>query len=132
MRGARMLARGRERAVERMDSVCVITRPGAKTWDEETGAYEHPTVTVYEGVCRLVSGSASGRKVTAGGQLLVVTSPEVHLPADTVGVEVSDTVLVTACVSRPSAVGEVFTIREPVEGTQVTALRFRVEAGHGR
>lgn len=132
MRGARMLKRGRKRAVERMDAECLITRPGSKTWIEETGTHEYTPVTVYEGVCRLVDASTTGRKVAAGGQLLVVTSPELHLPADTVGIQVSDSVLITACESRPSAAGETFSIREPVEGTQVTALRHKVEASHGR
>lgn len=132
MRGARMLKRGRKRAIERMDATCLITRPGPKTWDEDFGEHVYPPVTVYADICRLVDASTGGKKVAAGGQLLVVTSPELHLPADTVGVEVSDLVEITRCDSRPSIVGETYKIREPVDGTQVTALRYKVEAADGR
>lgn len=127
-----MLARGRKRARERMDAECLITRPGTRAWDEDEGAWSYPDVEVYGGVCRLVSAGTAGRRAVAGGQLLVVTSPELHLPADTVGVEVSDSVLITGCESRPSIVGETYTIREPVDGTQVTALRFKVVGADGR
>lgn len=132
MRGARMLQRGRKRAVERMDSTCLISRPGPKAFDEDLGEWVYPPVTVYEGVCRLVGASTGGRQADAGGQLLVVTAPEVHFPADTVGVEVSDVVEITACESRPAVVGVKFVVREPVDGTQVTALRFRVGVADGR
>lgn len=132
MRGARMLERGRKRALERMDSLCVITRPGAQVWDEENGEWVASTVTIYEGVCRLVDASTGGKKVAAGGQLLVITSPELHLPADAAGVEVSDLVELTACASRPAIIGERYMIRETVDGTQVTALRYKVEAADGR
>lgn len=132
MRGSRMLTRGRKRALERMDSTCLITRPGLKAWDEEQGEWTYPTVTVYEGMCRLVDASTGGKKVAAGGQLLVITSPELHLPADTVGVEMSDLVEITGCESRPAIAGEEYSIREPVDGTQVTALRYKVEAADGR
>lgn len=132
MRGARMLHRGRKRSLERMDSECVITRPGTKVWDEEAGEWVPQIETVYEGVCRLVDASTGGRRVESGSQLLVVTSPELHLPFDTVGVSVSDSVVITACLSRPAVIGEQYVIREPVDGTQVTALRFRVVAADGR
>ena len=132
MRGARMLKRGRQRAVERMDATCLITRPGEKAWDEESGTSRPVLVIVYEGMCQLVGSSTGGRQVNAADQLLVLTSPSLRLPMDAVGVAVSDHVTITACVSRPSAAGEKYTVREPADGTQVTALRYRLEAGHGR
>lgn len=133
MRGARMLERGRRRAIERMDATCVISRPEPeKDWDEDKGEWVAKPVLVYEGACRLVGSSTGGRKVNASDQLLVVTSPLLSLPATVEGVAVSDLVTITGCESRPSAVGEEYTIREPADGTQVTARRFRLEAGHGR
>lgn len=132
MSGSRMLKRGRKRAVERMDATCLITRPGPKTWDEDEGEWTYPAVTVYESICRLVDASTGGKQVAAGGQLLVVTSPELHLPADTAGVRVSDSVEITGCESRPAIVGEKYSIREPVDGTQVTALRYKVVTADAR
>lgn len=132
MRGERMLKRGRKRAQERMDSTCLITRPGPKTWDEPNGVWIYPPVEVYAGECRLKGATTGGRKADAAGQLVVVTSPELHLPADTEGVEVADLVVMTGCTSMPSVIGRTFKVKEPVDGTQVTALRFRVEAASGR
>ena len=132
MRGARMLKRGRKRAVERMDSECLISRPGDKHWDEDEGKWVYAPVIVYEGICRVVGATTGGKQSDAGGQLVVVTSPELHLPADTMGVAVSDTVTIKACFSRPSMVGQAFAIREPVTGTQVTAIRYRMEVADER
>lgn len=132
MRGERMLRRGRKRAEERMDAVCVVSRPGSKSWDEIAGEWVYLPVEVYVGICRVKGASTGGRKADAAGQLLLVTSPEVHLPADTVGVEVKDEVVVTSCQSRPSLAGRRFVLKEPVDGSQVTALRYRVEATDGR
>lgn len=132
MRGERMLRRGRKRAEERMDAVCVVSRPGEKSWDESVGEWVYPPVVVYAGECRVKGSSTGGRKADAGGQLLLVSSPEVHLPAATVGVEVKDQVLITSCQSRPSLAGRKFVLKEPVDGAQVTALRYRVEATDGR
>lgn len=132
MRGKMMLARGRKRAIERMDSWCVISRPGSRVWDEDAGVWVFQPVTVYEGICRLVGGSFQGKKADVAGQLIVVTSPEIHLPANTVGVAPGDDVTIISCESRPDIAGSTYTIREPFEGTQVTALRFRIEADNER
>lgn len=132
MRGARMLQRGRKRAVERMDAECLITRTGSRTWDEGTGEWVYLPVEVYADVCRVKAPNVGGRKANAGDQLLIVASPELHLPADTEGVEVGDDVVVTSCRSRPALVGRKFKVKEPVDGAQVTALRYRVEAADGR
>lgn len=132
MRGQRMLKRGRKLARERMDSTCLVTRPGTRKWDEDLGDYTFPSIEVYAGECRVKHSTTGARKAEAGGQLIVVSSPEVHFPAETVGVEVGDLVEITGCQSRPSIAGRRYKVKEPVDGTQVTALRFRVEVADGR
>lgn len=134
MRGERMLMRGRKRARERMDAECAITRTVMGEIDEETGLRSNIDSPVYSGICRLKGSAAATnmKEVDAGSQLLVTTSPELHLPADTAGVQPGDQVRITKCQSRPALVGRAYKIKAQVEGGQVTALRYRVEAADER
>lgn len=133
MLGRRILTRGRKRARERMDAECTITRTIVGELDRDTGKKPPAQIVeVYAGACRIKQASAVGRKVNAAGQLVVVASPELRLPADTVGVQPGDEVTVTACVSRPALAGRRYTVREPFEGAQTTDLRYRIEVVDGR
>lgn len=123
---------GRRMAESRMTDACTVTRPGAKTWDEAAGGWVHSTVQVYSGRCRVKHPTAVARDVDAGSQLLVVSQLELHLPVTAVGVRADDTVAVTGSVTRAEQVGRVFTVLAPFDGSQTTALRFRIEIADER
>ncbi len=126
------LAAARAEVESRMLDACTITRPGEKVWDEELGQWVTSTFTAYEGKCRIRHRTVGDASVESGSQLLAVSETEIHLPALTVGVEVSDTVTITACPTRPAQVGRRFNVSWMMDGSQTTALRYRVEAADGR
>lgn len=126
------LTLGRRMAESRMTDSCTVTRAGSPTWDESTGAYTSTPVTVYSGVCRVKHPTTAARDVDAGSQLLAVSQLELHLPVSAVGVRADDVVSVTGSATRAEQSGRKFTIIAPFDGSQSTALRFRVEADDGR
>lgn len=127
-----VLGLGRSMAESRMTDVCMVSRPGAKVWDEDAGEYVQVPLVVYAGPCRVKHPTTSGKDVDAGSQLVVVSQVEVHLPLIAVGVLPADTVELTACPTRPDQVGRRFTIDAPFDGSQTTALRYRVEVADDR
>lgn len=119
---------GRTFAESRMSDTVLITRTSEPVFDEATGTYTPTTVTVYSGPARLSIRSSVVGDVDAQGQKLASQSPRLDLPmATSGGVQVDDTVEVTASVNDPAAVG----LRLNVEGvffqTDATARRFPVE-----
>ena len=122
----------RAEAESRMTDSCAVTRPGPPVWNEATGEYTSTVVSVYSGKCRVKSPSMAGRDVDAGSRLVVVSQTEVHLPLSAVGVRAGDVVKVTACPTRPDQVGREFVLDAPFDGSQTTALRFRVSIADGR
>lgn len=123
---------GRSMAESRMTDTCTITRAGAKVLNESTGEYTSTTVSVFSGPCRVKHPTGVARDVDAGSQLLAVTQLELHLPVSAVGVRADDVVSITGSVTRTEQVGRKFTIVAPFDGSQSTALRFRIEAADGR
>ena len=123
---------GRRMAVSRMTDTCTITRAGTPTWDDSKGEYTSTTVSVYSGPCRVKHTSTVARDVNAGSQLLAVSQLELHLPVSAVGVRADDAVSVTGSATRGEQVGRKFTIVAPFDGSQSTALRFRIETADGR
>lgn len=126
------LGMGRRMAESRMLDECVVSRPGPKVWDEDAGGYAQTPVVVFSGPCRVKHPTTSGKDADARSQLIVVTQVEVHIPLTAVGVLPGDTVELTACPTRPDQVGRQFTIDSPFDGSQTTALRYRVEVADGR
>lgn len=126
------LSLGRRMAESRMTDACTITRAGSPTWDESKGEYTSTAVSVYSGPCRVKHPTAMARDVDAGSQLLAVTQLELHLPVSAVGVRAGDVVSITGSVTRGEQVGRKFTIVAPFDGSQSTALRFRIEAADER
>lgn len=126
-----VLGMGRRMAVSRMTDTCKITRVGAKTLNEGTGTYAPSVVTVFTGVCRVKSGSGVSQ-VDAGSGLVVVSQVELHLPVTAAGVLPGDMVEVTGSVTRSEQVGRVFRVVAAFDGSQTTALRYRVEVADGR
>lgn len=115
-----------------MTDTCTVTRAGTKTWDEAAGQYTSTTVQVYSGRCRIKHPSTVSRDVEAGSQLLTVGQLEVHVPVGTAVFAPDDVVTVSSSSTRADQVGRVFTVVAPFDGSQTTALRYRVEAADGR
>lgn len=126
------LIAARAEVESRMLDECQVTRPGAKTWDEANGLWLYPPVEVYKGKCRIRHRTVGDASVESGSQLIAVSETEIHVPALTVGIEVSDTVKVTKCPTRPAQVGREFNVSWLMDGSQTTALRYRVEVADGR
>lgn len=127
-----VLGMGRRMAESRMLDSCTVSRPGPKVWDEDAGGYTQTPVVVFSGLCRVKHPTTSGKGADAGSQLVVVSQVEVHLPLAAVGVMTGDMVKITACPMRPEQVGREFTVGSPFDGSQTTALRYRVEVADGR
>lgn len=126
-----VLGMGRRMAVSRMTDSCTVTRAGAKTLNESTGTYSASVVSVFTGQCRIKSGSGVSQG-DAGSELVVVSQVELHLPVSAVGVLPGDTVTVTGSATRADQVGRKFTVVSAFDGSQTTALRYRVEVADGR
>ena len=127
-----VLDMGRRMAESRMTDTCTVTRAGERVWDEESGSWSAPVTEVFSGPCRVKHPVSSARDVDAGSQLAAVSSLEVHLPVSATGVQSGDVLTVTGSATRAEVVGRVFTISAPFDGSQTTALRFRVEVADGR
>ncbi len=128
---AGVLGMGRRMAASRMTDSCKITRVGSKTLNEGTGTYTPSVVTVFTGVCRIKSGSGVSQG-DAGSELVVVSQVELHLPVTASGVLPGDTVEITGSLTRADQVGRVFQVVAAFDGSQTTALRYRVEVADGR
>jgi hypothetical protein len=118
----------RAQAESRMTDTVRITRPGAPVFDTTTGTYTQTDTVVYSGPARLKLSSTVVSSIEAGGQILAGQSPRLDLPVSTSGgVQVDDSVVVTASVNDPASVG----LRLNIEGvffqTDATARRFPVE-----
>ena len=129
-----VLNMGRSMAVSRMTDSCAVTRgDGGEALDPVTDQWVPvPAVTVYSGVCRVKHATTGADQVDAGSQLLAVSQLELHVPVTAVGVAVGDRVEITGSSTRAEQVGRVFTVTAEFDGSQTTALRFRVEAADGR
>lgn len=127
-----VLGMGRKLAEARMTDQCRVTRPGPKVWDEAAGQNVHLPVTVYEGPCRVKHPTVAAAEVDAGSQLLTVSALQVHFPVDAVEVRSGDAVEITTSPTRPAETGRKFRVVSEFDGSQTTALRFRVEAFDGR
>lgn len=123
-----VLGMGRRMAEARMTDKCEITRAGTPVWDEEAGENIGPVEVVYQGPCRVKHPSTAARDVEAGSQLLAVTFTELHLPLSAVGVRADDAATILESSTRLEQAARQFTIMAPFDGSQTTALRFRVEA----
>lgn len=128
-----VLGMGRRMAESRMLDECRVFRVAKATVpDEESGTYPEVEVVAYAGKCRVKHPTTAGKDADAGSQLIVVSQVEVHLPLDAVGVLPGDTVEITAAPTRPDQAGRKFTIDGPFDGSQTTALRYRVGVADGR
>lgn len=126
------LGMGRRMALSRMSDTCTVTRAGSPVFNETTGQYTSTTVSVYSGACRVKQAASVARDVDAGSQLLAVTQLELHLPLSAVGVRAGDLVTITGSETRAEQSGRKFSVVAPFDGSQTTALRFRIETADER
>jgi len=127
-----VLDSGRRMAESRMTDKCAVTRPGVRTWNENKGEWSDTPVSVYSGVCRLKHSTSMGRDVEAASQLLTVGTLELHVPVGTAVFEPDDLVTISASATRADQVGRKFRVVSPFDGTQTTAIRYKVEVFDGR
>lgn len=126
------LKMGRSVARAGMTDKCLVTRSGEKAWDESSGSYVEQTVTVWDDICQLKAPTVSGKQAESGSQLVVVSQVVVHLPVEADGVMPGDDVFIVSSLERPDLAGRLFKIGAPFDGSQVTALRYRIEVADGR
>lgn len=119
---------GREAAERLMIDACAITAPGEGGFDEDTGRETAgEPIEVYTGKCRIQRRSNVERRPEAGERSWTVESVELQLPMAVTGVEVGDTVTVTASVLDPDLAGRVFRVASLGHKTHATARRLHVE-----
>lgn len=122
----------RVEAESRMTDSCLITRPGDRVFDEDAGEWASEPATVYAGKCRLKPPTTGAVDGDAAGRLVVVSSLALHLPVSAGEVLPGDMVEVVGSETRPAQIGRMFSVAAPFDGSQTTALRYRVEAADGR
>lgn len=126
------LVMGRRMAETRMSDVCLVTRVTGSSWDESLGEEVDTFTTVYSGACRVRHASPNGKDVDAAGQLLTQSFLELHVPVGAPAFAPDDVVVITASATRSDQVGRRFHVVSPFDGSQTTALRYRVEVFDGR
>lgn len=125
------MARGE--AERGMRDRCTVSRTTvSSTLDQETGTYPEISVEVYSGRARLKHPRMAAKHVEAGSQLLVETMLELQVPVATDDFAAGDVVEITASPDRPNQVGRRFKVVGPFDGSQTTALRYRIEVFDGR
>ena len=107
----------RAEAESRMDDLIRTTRAGTKVWDEDSGAWVTAEVVVYEGKARIKRSNELSSDV---------------VPVGSPAFAPNDLIEIAACTSRPDQVGRVFVVSAPFDGSQTTAVRYRVEVADGR
>lgn len=127
-----VLSMGRRMAEARMTDTCKITRSAKEPLNESNGKHPVTTTEVYAGPCRVKHPTTAAKPADAGAQLIVVSGLELHVPVTATGIRAQDVVEITASGTRTEQAGRKFTVLAPFDGSQTTALRFRVEVADGR
>lgn len=110
-----------------MTSTCEIT---TVTGTETNANGEDVPVTgvIYSGKCRLRWPTATSAELNAGGQIMTVQTPELHLPVEaSAAVEVGHLAVITANPLDPAIVGVHLRVRGMQFQTHATARRLQVE-----
>lgn len=121
---------GRAAAERRMTDTCRIAVTDATAdpvWDSSTGAYVQPTVTVYEGKCRL-KAPALVNPFQSGGSVenWQVEESVLSVPADAPAIESGATVTYLTALNNPNLPGRVFGVVGPHHESTATAQRVLV------
>ena len=121
------LLRGRVVAESLMVDACTIQRPGTPVTDPATGVVTSVLYPVYEGKCKVQSKDSATSSPEAGGQVFVVVSRQVHIPAGAADVRNDDVVTVTASVLNPFGVGRQYRVEGFTPDSFDTAARIPVK-----
>ena len=128
---AALIVRGQAAAVESMTATCIIRRtdetaPAVR--DPQTGQFEKPTTTIYEGVCELKYNSSTTREVDPQSQALTEQEPLLKLPlATSAGIRVDDFGEIVTSRFNPGQIGVKFRVAGEHDENHVTARRLPVE-----
>ncbi|MCW2287035.1 hypothetical protein EDF60_1686 [Leucobacter luti] len=129
---AQVLPGLRAEAESRMDDTVQVTRDGERTWDEVSGEWVSAKVVIYEGKARIKRPNDLSVDAEAGSQLIAVGRLQVHVPVGSPVFAPNDLIEVTGSLSRADQVGRTFVVAAPFDGSQTTAIRYRVEVADGR
>lgn len=133
MRTTRMTKRGRTMAEARMHSTCRVQRASGSPVKGPDGELHTPTVTIYEGKCRLRSNSAVTADIDAAGQLLTGQAAVLSFPVVTSGdIKVGDLATFIASPDPdddldPALLGKTLRIAGLHFDTDATARRLPVQ-----
>lgn len=127
-----VLSAGRAMAEARMTDSCVVTRKTSGTWDEDAGDYVDADIEIYSGVCRIAFTASTPANINAGSALQSLGQLEIHVPVNAEIFAPDDVVTISQSGTRPDQVGRKFFIVAPFDGSQTTALRYKVEASDAR
>jgi hypothetical protein len=122
-----VLSAGRVAAESRMTDTCTIGDPqaGNGPWNPTTEQYDpDPSAAVYTGKCRVKMPRSMAIEPDAGETTGVVIRPEIHIPADVVGVAVGHRVTVTSAEFNPTLADVVFRVTSLFRDSQATAQRL--------
>ncbi|MCB0966273.1 MAG: hypothetical protein KDB37_05510 [Ilumatobacter sp.] len=112
-----------------MTDECIVERPSSTSvFDETAGTYEPsaPTV-VYAGVCRLRTASARAQiDQQVGGELVVLSSFDLWLPASTIDVRLGDVATITGSDDE-LIVGESYRVTRIEQRSHLTRRTLGVE-----
>lgn len=108
---------------------CVITRGTTGTvYDAESDSYTTTAgATVYTGPCRVKPRDNMDRQVDAAGETVTLWPYVVSVPMSATGIELDDTVTVTAASLDPDLLGLVLRVRTSPVGSHLTARRLGCE-----
>lgn len=120
---------GRAAAAALMVDTCVITRGTSGTvYNADTDTYTAtPGATVYSGPCRVKPRDNVDRQVEAGGETVTLWPYVVSVPMTATGIQLDDTVTVTAAGLDPDLVGLELRVRAVPLGSLLTARRLGCE-----
>jgi hypothetical protein len=125
-----VLRRGRAAAERLMVDTCKVTRvtgePGLI--DPETGLREPPpTVTVYEGKCKVQTYEPNESRPEAGEHLWTLQRYGLHVPVGAGPVMIGDRIEITVAAADPQLVGRVFEVAGRMNKSMATAQRLLVD-----
>lgn len=110
-----------------MTDACTVRRQTGESTD--SGGVITPTMTdVYAGKCRmqLRTATGAGRGQDLGEAYVIVANLELQIPVAAPALLEGDQVTITAAVSDPQLVGKVYTVRDVVAKSELTARRATV------
>ena len=110
-----------------MVDACTIRRQIGSTTDPETGKVTPTFDPVYSGKCQVQQTIAQSSNPEAGGHQFTVQELVLKVPVAVTGIEIGDTVTMTAAALDVELAGRVFRVSDLFHKTYPTSRRLRVE-----